>query len=117
MIQLQERAHGVMVPMQKALFPRTSHDYAGFNMNIPDQYRMDQFEREFTEKWITGKEKMPSLITIQIPNDHGASIRPEDGYLLPTVIYGRQRSGSRQDIAFPVEDKILEGYAGNNYRR
>jgi DNA-binding beta-propeller fold protein YncE len=74
-------AHGVMVPMQKALFNRTSHDYAGFNMNIPDQYRMDQFEKEFTEKWITGRETMPSLIAIQIPNDHGASIRPEDGYL------------------------------------
>ncbi|MBK7713690.1 MAG: bifunctional YncE family protein/alkaline phosphatase family protein [Bacteroidales bacterium] len=74
-------AHGVMVPMQKALFTRTSHDYAGFNMNIPDQYRMDQFEKEFTEKWITGKEKLPSLIAMQVPNDHGASIRPEDGYL------------------------------------
>lgn len=74
-------AHGVMVPMQKALFSRTSHNYAGFNMNIPDQYRMDQFEKEFTEKWITGKETMPSLIAIQIPNDHGASLRPEDGYL------------------------------------
>ena len=76
-------AHGVMVPMQKALFTRTSHDYAGFNMNIPDQYRMDQFEKEFTEKWITGKENMPSLIAIQIPNDHGTSVRPEDGYLYP----------------------------------
>ncbi len=76
-------AHGVMVPMQKALFSRTSHDYAGFNMNIPDQYRMDQFEKEFTEKWITGNEPMPTLLAIQIPNDHGASIRPEDGYLFP----------------------------------
>jgi hypothetical protein len=75
--------HGVMVPMQKALYHRTSHDYAGFNMNIPDQYRMEQFEREFTSKWILGGEKLPSLITIQLPNDHGASIRPEDGYLFP----------------------------------
>ncbi len=73
-------AHGVMIPMQNALFTRTSHDYAGYNMNIPDQYRMDQFEREFTAKWIKGKEKMPSLVTVQIPNDHGADIRPEDGY-------------------------------------
>jgi len=40
-------AHGVMVPMQNALFKRTSHNFAGFNMNIPDQYRMDQFETEF----------------------------------------------------------------------
>jgi len=74
-------AHGVMVPMQKALFGRTSHNYAGYNMNIPDQYRMDQFEKEFTAKWITGGEEMPSLIAMQVPNDHGARIRPEDGYM------------------------------------
>ena len=76
-------AHGVMVPMQKALFTRTSHNYAGFNTNIPDQYRMNQFESEFTKKWITGKEKMPSLIAMQVPNDHGAGVRPEDGYFYP----------------------------------
>lgn len=75
--------HGVMVPMQKALFYRTSHNYAGYNTNIPDQYRVEQFEKEFTEKWITGSEELPRLITIQLPNDHGASVRPEDGYLLP----------------------------------
>ncbi len=72
--------HGVMVPMHKALFPRTSHNYAGFNMNIPDQFRMNQFEEEFTKMWINGKEPMPSLITMQVPNDHGAGNRPEDGY-------------------------------------
>lgn len=76
-------AHLVAVPMQDALFKRTSHDYAGFNTNIPDQYRMEQFEREFTAKWINGKEEMPSLITMQVPNDHGARIRPQDGYPYP----------------------------------
>ncbi len=75
-------AHGVMVPMQKALFNRTSHNYAGYNTNIPDQFRMDQFEGEFTKMWLKGKEKMPQLITIQLPNDHTASPRPEDGYPL-----------------------------------
>jgi len=73
-------AHLVMVPMQKALFTRTSHNYAGFNTNIPDQFRMDQFEGEFTKMWIKGKQKMPSLITMQVPNDHGAGIRPDDSY-------------------------------------
>ena len=73
-------AHGVMVPIQKALYNRTSHNYAGFNTNIPDQFRMDQFETEFTKKWIKGKEKMPSLIAMQVPNDHTAKARPEDGY-------------------------------------
>ena len=72
--------HVVMVPMQKALFPRTSHNYAGFNTNIPDQFRMDQFETEFTNKWIKGKETLPPLITMQVPNDHGADIRSKDGY-------------------------------------
>ncbi len=73
-------AHAVMVPMQKALFTRTSHNYAGFNMNIPDQFRMNQFEDEFTKMWLKGNKKLPSLITMQVPNDHGAGNRPEDGY-------------------------------------
>lgn len=77
-------AHGVMVPMQKALWPRTSTNYAGYNMNIPDQFRMDQFESEFTRMWLSGKELMPPFIAVQIPNDHGANPRPEDGYFTRT---------------------------------
>jgi DNA-binding beta-propeller fold protein YncE len=73
-------AHGVMVPMQNALFTRTSHNYAGYNMNIPDQFRMDQFESEFTKMWLNGKDTMPQLVVMQVPNDHTADPRPEDGY-------------------------------------
>lgn len=73
-------AHGVMVPMQKALWSRTSHNYAGYNTNIPDQFRMEQFEEEFTKMWLNGKEEMPQLVTMQVPNDHGAGPRPDDGY-------------------------------------
>lgn len=73
-------AHGVMVPIQKALFARTSHNYAGYNTNIPDQFRMNQFESEFTKMWLDGQEEMPALITMQVPNDHTAGPRPEDGY-------------------------------------
>ncbi len=73
-------AHGVMVPMQKALYHKTSHNYAGYNTNIPDQFRMNQFEDEFTKMWIKGKESMPALVTMQVPNDHTAGARPEDGY-------------------------------------
>lgn len=72
--------HGVMVPMQKALFPITSRSYPGYNTNIPDQYRANQFEKEFTRMWIAGKTEMPHLMTIQLPNDHIAKARPEDGY-------------------------------------
>jgi len=73
-------AHPVSFPMPKALFPHTSRNYAGYNMNVPDQFRMDQFEQEFTEKWLKGKDRMPALTTVIIPNDHGASARPDFGY-------------------------------------
>ena len=76
-------AHAVMVPMQNALFNRTSHNYAGYNMNIPDQFRAKQFEEEFTKKWIRGKQAMPALVTIQLPNDHTSRPRPQDGYYFP----------------------------------
>src|SRR6185437_536960 len=72
--------HAVMVPMQKALFPRTSHNYAGFNTHIPDQFRVRQFETEFTRLWLHGKNTMPSLVTIQLPNDHTDRPRPTEGY-------------------------------------
>lgn len=73
-------AHIVMVPMQKAVWSKTSHNFAGYNTNIPDQYRMNQFEEEFSNKWLTGKEDLPSLLTVMLPNDHTSSPRPEDGY-------------------------------------
>lgn len=73
-------AHLVMVPMQNALWTRTSHNFAGYNTNIPDQFRMKQFEEEFTKKWLNGKDTMPQLLTVMLPNDHGARPRPEDGY-------------------------------------
>lgn len=76
-------AHIVMVPMQKALWSKTSHNFAGYNTNIPDQYRVKQFEEEFAKLWLNGKDTLPQLITMMLPNDHGAGIRPEDGYPYP----------------------------------
>ena len=73
-------AHIVMVPMQKGVWEKTSHNFAGYNTNIPDQFRMKQFEDEFTKKWLNGKDSLPQLITMMLPNDHTASPRAEDGY-------------------------------------
>ncbi len=67
-------------PMPKPLFDNTSRQYATFNTNIPDQFRIDQFEREFRERWLSGKEPFPEVVTIMLPNDHGAGERPEAGY-------------------------------------
>lgn len=73
-------AHAVMVPMQNALWKNTSHNYAGFNCNIPDQFRMNQFESEFKSLWLNKHKELPKLITMQVPNDHTAGPRPKDGY-------------------------------------
>ena len=74
-------AHPVSFPMPDAAFRNTSRNYAGFNTSIPDQFRMDQFEAEFTKKWLGKKpQALPRLLTVMIPNDHGSSPRPTFGY-------------------------------------
>ncbi len=70
----------VNYPMPQPLYERTSRIYPTYNMAIPDQFRIDQFIKEFNEKWIDGPGEMPSMITVIIPNDHGAGDRPEAGY-------------------------------------
>lgn len=72
--------NSVVFPFPKALYSKTSHSYAGFNMNIPDQFRAYQFEEEFTRKWLIGEDTMPQFLGIQLPNDHGASTRADDGF-------------------------------------
>lgn len=67
-------------PMPQPLFKRTSKTYPTYNMAIPDQFRIDQFIKEFNAKWIKGQDTMPEFITVIIPNDHGAGERPEAGY-------------------------------------
>lgn len=71
---------GVMFPMPKPLYDRTSRKYATYNTSVPDQFRIDMFEEELEEKWLSGKEEFPSVVTMIIPNDHGSSERIEDGY-------------------------------------
>lgn len=66
--------------MPQPLFNRTSKMYPTYNTAIPDQFRIDQFKKEFDEKWMTGKDFLPEIITVIIPNDHGAGDRPEAGY-------------------------------------
>jgi len=67
-------------PMPQPLFERSSKMYPTYNMAIPDQFRIDRFIKEFEQKWINGQDTMPEIITVIIPNDHGAGDRPEAGY-------------------------------------
>lgn len=70
----------VSFPLPKPLFDRTSRKYATYNMAIPDQYRMDMFEEEFRDLWLSGREPFPRLITLVLPNDHLTKEHPGDGY-------------------------------------
>ncbi|VAW24830.1 hypothetical protein MNBD_BACTEROID01-2914 [hydrothermal vent metagenome] len=72
--------HYINYPLPKPIWDRTSKQYPTYNTAIPDQFRIDQFIKEFEGKWLNGKGTMPSLITVIIPNDHGAGDRPEAGY-------------------------------------
>ncbi|MDP4680440.1 MAG: hypothetical protein NWS46_08755 [Cyclobacteriaceae bacterium] len=67
-------------PLPQSLFGRSSKSYPTYNMAIPDQFRIDQFIKEFDKKWINGTDTMPAIITVIIPNDHGADERPEAGF-------------------------------------
>ncbi len=73
--------HLVNFPLPSArLLELTSRQYPTYNMDIPDQFRISQFVKEFNEKWMNGRDSMPQVLTVIIPNDHGASERPEAGY-------------------------------------
>jgi len=67
-------------PMPQPLYERSSKTYPTYNMAIPDQFRIDQFIEEFDQRWIAGEDSMPAIITVIIPNDHGAGDRPDAGY-------------------------------------
>ncbi len=72
--------HFVNYPVPAPMFDKTSRTFPTYNMAIPDQFRVDMFEKEFKEKWLEGGENMPSVLTVILPNDHGAGERPEAGY-------------------------------------
>jgi YVTN family beta-propeller protein len=65
-------------PVPKPVFESTDRRYPTFNLGIPDQFRVTEFERDFRRKLAEGK--VPGLIVIRLPGDHTADPRPEDGY-------------------------------------
>lgn len=67
-------------PVPTPIFSRTSRKYPTYNMAIPDQFRVTQFIKEFETKWMGEGKKMPQILTVILPNDHGAGERPEAGY-------------------------------------
>ncbi len=72
--------HVINFPVPGPLFDRSSKKFATYNMAIPDQFRADMFIEEFNERWVGEGKDMPQVITIMLPNDHGADDRPWAGY-------------------------------------
>lgn len=67
-------------PLPGPLYNRTSRLFPTFNMAIPDQFRTDIFVKEITEKYINPKKELPSVLTLQLLNDHGAGERAAAGF-------------------------------------
>lgn len=65
-------------PLLRPIFEASDRRYPTFNLGIPDQFRVVEFERDFKLKLAAGK--VPALIVIRLPNDHTADPRPADGY-------------------------------------
>ncbi len=65
-------------PIPKPVFEHSDRRYPTFNLGIPDQFRFEEFKRDFSRRLAQGK--IPGLIVIRLPNDHTAEPRPQDGY-------------------------------------
>ncbi|HEY6292429.1 MAG TPA: bifunctional YncE family protein/alkaline phosphatase family protein [Terriglobia bacterium] len=70
----------VNMPIPEVLLENTSRIYPTFNTNISDQYRFQQFKKEWDERYAGGREPLPQFMFIWLPNDHTADPRPADGY-------------------------------------
>ena len=67
-------------PMPANLRERTSRRFATYNTAIPDQFRYQMFEEELETRWAPGTDALPQVLTVFLPQDHGAGDRPEAGY-------------------------------------
>jgi len=65
-------------PLPKPVFEASDRRFPTFNLGIPDQFRVTEFERDFNLKLAAGR--VPAFIVIRLPNDHTAEPRPRDGY-------------------------------------
>jgi len=119
-------------PMPGPLFSRTSKKFATYNTSIPDQFRTDMFIEEFEERWAegaVGAEPLPPVITLMLPNDHGAGERPEDGYpfvesymadndlALGRIVDYLSHTKYWEDMAIIVteDDMVISPYARKDY--
>jgi YVTN family beta-propeller protein len=57
--------------------------YPKFNLDVPDQYRVDIWQRQFLKDELTGK--FPNLTMMWVPDDHTAGVGGDDPYPVAEV--------------------------------
>jgi len=67
-------------PTKPELKDHFDPNYADFQVEYPDQFRADEFLREFTE-FVKAREtgtgnQLPNFVLLRLPNDHTAGTRP-----------------------------------------
>ncbi len=65
-------------PAPEPVYVSTDRKYPTFNLGIPDQFRYQEFVRNFSE--LVKEGRAPALTVIRLPDDHTAKPRPGDGY-------------------------------------
>ena len=65
-------------PVPQPVFTSSDRAFPTFNLGIPDQFRYQEFARDFTQ--VLHGSNLPALIVIRLPCDHTASPRARDGY-------------------------------------
>jgi hypothetical protein len=69
------------VPTKPELIGHFDPNFADFRLEYPDQYRADEFLREFKE-FVSAREhhdiahELPNLVVMRLPNDHTFGTRP-----------------------------------------
>ncbi len=70
----------VNIPMPGPLFHNTDRTFPTYNLNISEQYRYEEFAREFRAKYLEGGQALPQFLNVYFPVDHTASPNRARGY-------------------------------------
>ena len=105
-------------PFTNALAGHLSPTYAGYDLAITDQSRVDAWQTEFDE--LVGRGAVPALMIVWLPNDHTAATRPgfptpkamvaDNDLALGRVVEAVSRSPVwRETAIFVIEDDAQNG--------
>src|SRR6058998_2527337 len=105
-------------PFASALAGHLSPTYAGYDLSITDQARVDTWQAEFDE--FVRRGAVPALMIVWLPNDHTAATRPgfptpkamvaDNDLALGRIVEAVSRSRAwRETAIFVIEDDAQNG--------